>query len=75
MVSGNAQIDHVAHVKNNFLAGKTGLAAFSPGCGGGGNEMSWARTGLFRRIDACDLRSRASPPPDGPPNKRAWTGS
>ncbi len=55
MVSGNAQIDHVAHVKNNFLAGKTGLAAFSPGCGGGGNEMSWARTGLFRRIDACDL--------------------
>ncbi|MBN2346557.1 MAG: class I SAM-dependent methyltransferase [Candidatus Aminicenantes bacterium] len=58
MVSGDPEIDHVEYVRRRFLAGMSGLVAFSPGCGSGGNELRWARTGLFRRIDACDLSPR-----------------
>lgn len=54
-VSGDEAVDHVEHIKRRFLRGKAGLLAFSPGCGCGGNEIRWAETGLFRRIDACDL--------------------
>ncbi len=55
LVSGDEAEDHVAFVARRFLAGRKGLKAFSPGCGGGGNEMRWAETGIFERIDACDL--------------------
>jgi SAM-dependent methyltransferase len=55
LVSGDEAVDHVAYVAGRFLAGRKGLKAFSPGCGGGGNELRWAETGLFERIDACDL--------------------
>ncbi|MCU0235866.1 MAG: class I SAM-dependent methyltransferase [Acidobacteria bacterium] len=54
-ISGDGGIDHVEYIRRRFLQEKAGLTAFSPGCGCGGNEMRWARTGLFRRIDACDL--------------------
>ena len=55
MVSGSAEIDHVEYISQRYLKGKKNLTAFSPGCGGGGNEIRWAETGLFERIDACDL--------------------
>jgi SAM-dependent methyltransferase len=55
LVSGDEAVDHVAFVAGRFLAGRKGLKAFSPGCGGGGNEIRWAETGIFERIDACDL--------------------
>jgi len=55
MVSGDAEINHVEYICRHFLAGKKCLNAFSPGCGCGGNEMRWAETGHFARIDACDL--------------------
>lgn len=55
LVSGDAQVDHVAYICRKFLPGKKDMNAFSPGCGAGSNEMRWAETGLFRRIDACDL--------------------
>jgi SAM-dependent methyltransferase len=55
LVSGDEVVDHVTFVARRFLAGRKGLKAFSPGCGGGGNEIRWAETGIFARIDACDL--------------------
>jgi SAM-dependent methyltransferase len=55
MVSGDEEIDHVEYICRRFLAGKKCLKAFSPGCGVGGNELRWAETGHFDRIDACDL--------------------
>lgn len=55
MVSGDARIDHVEYISQRYLSGRNGLVAFSPGCGSGGNEMRWAATGLFARIDAIDL--------------------
>lgn len=55
IVSGDENIDHVAHIHDKFLAGRRELTAFSPCCGGGGSELRWASTGLFARIDACDL--------------------
>jgi SAM-dependent methyltransferase len=55
LVSGAAEIDHVEYISRRYLNGKKCLTAFSPGCGGGGNEIRWAETGHFQRIDACDL--------------------
>ncbi len=55
LVSGDETIDHVDYFCRKYLGRGKNLAAFSPGCGGGGNEMRWAATGFFRRIDACDL--------------------
>jgi SAM-dependent methyltransferase len=55
MVSGDEAVDHVATIAGRYLQGRKGLIAFSPGCGGGGNEIRWAGTGIFERIDACDL--------------------
>jgi SAM-dependent methyltransferase len=55
LVSGDEAVDHVATIIGRYLRGRKGLTAFSPGCGGGGNEIRWAETGIFRRIDACDL--------------------
>jgi SAM-dependent methyltransferase len=57
MVSGDTAIDHVDYIAGRYLSGRKALKAFSPGCGGGGNEIRWAETGLFERIDACDLSS------------------
>ena len=55
LVSGDAGIDHVNYIVRRYLSGRRALRAFSPGCGSGGNEMRWAETGLFERIDARDL--------------------
>jgi 2-polyprenyl-3-methyl-5-hydroxy-6-metoxy-1,4-benzoquinol methylase len=55
LVSGAADIDHVAYICRKYLGGKSNLTALSPGCGSGSNEMHWAETGLFKHIDACDL--------------------
>jgi SAM-dependent methyltransferase len=55
LVSGAADIDHVAYICRKYLGKKNNLAALSPGCGSGGNEMRWAETGLFKNIDACDI--------------------
>jgi SAM-dependent methyltransferase len=55
MVSGDEAVDHVTTIAGRYLQGRKGLIAFSPGCGGGGNEIRWAGTGIFERIDACDL--------------------
>jgi SAM-dependent methyltransferase len=55
MVSGDEDVDHVGYIRRKYLNDKKDLSAFSPGCGGGGNEVRWGETGVFRSIDACDL--------------------
>lgn len=55
LVSGDEKVDHVEYICRKYLLGEKNLAAFSPGCGTGGNELRWAGTGIFSRIDACDL--------------------
>lgn len=55
LVSGDEKVDHVEYITLRFLDGETALRAFSPCCGTGTNEMRWAATGRFSRIDACDL--------------------
>jgi SAM-dependent methyltransferase len=54
LISGDTTIDHVEYICRRYLSGRKNLTAFSPGCGNGGNEMRWAATGLFQRIDAID---------------------
>jgi SAM-dependent methyltransferase len=58
LISGNENTDYPDYVASKFFAGKKGLAAFSPCCGSGGNELRWAATGVFDRIDACDLSEK-----------------
>jgi len=55
LVSGDPHIDHRQYILARHLEGKSGLIALSPGCGTGANELGWAETGVFARIDACDL--------------------
>jgi SAM-dependent methyltransferase len=55
LVSGDENVDHVKYIHLKYLHDKKELDAFSPGCGNGGNEIRWAETRAFRRIDACDL--------------------
>lgn len=57
MVSGDTAVDHVEYIVRRYLSNRKALKAFSPGCGNGGNEIRWAETGIFERIDACDLSS------------------
>lgn len=55
LVTGNPDQDHVGYISRKHLKKRYRLIALSPGCGGGDNELNWARTGRFRRIDAFDL--------------------
>jgi SAM-dependent methyltransferase len=55
LVSGTVDTDHVAYICGKYLSNKNDLIALSPGCGGGGNELRWAETGRFAKIDAFDL--------------------
>lgn len=57
MVTGNEDRTPRAFIAETFLAGEA-KQALSLGCGTGRNEMAWAETGVFGRIDAVDL----SPP-------------
>jgi len=55
MISGNASIAHPQFVVQKYLRDARGLRALSLGCGTGGKETQWARTGKFSHIDAFDL--------------------
>lgn len=55
MITGKSTKSHQEYVAGKFAGRKTLLDALSPGCGTGGKEILWARTGKFRRIDAYDL--------------------
>jgi SAM-dependent methyltransferase len=55
MISGDAAITHLEYVAQKFLRDVRGLRGLSLGCGTGGKETQWARTGKFGHIDAFDL--------------------
>jgi ubiquinone/menaquinone biosynthesis C-methylase UbiE len=53
--SGDPSVTFPAHVARTHLAGRTGLRALSLGCGTGGNEVNWARLGVFQQIVGVDI--------------------
>ena len=55
MITGDANVDRFDYVARWHLREGGGLQGLSIGCGTGGNEVRWGRTGRFRRIDAFDL--------------------
>jgi len=55
LVSGNPGINHRTYIMQTYLNRHKNLSALSLGCGAGQNEIAWAETGIFKRIDAFDL--------------------
>ncbi|MDH6123746.1 class I SAM-dependent methyltransferase [Kitasatospora sp. GP82] len=53
--SGDPETGFPQHVADKWLAGRTGLRALSLGCGTGGNEVIWARLGVFEHITGVDI--------------------
>jgi 2-polyprenyl-3-methyl-5-hydroxy-6-metoxy-1,4-benzoquinol methylase len=53
--SGDPAISFPQHVADTWLAGKSGLRALSLGCGTGGNEIIWAKLGVFSEIIGIDI--------------------
>jgi 2-polyprenyl-3-methyl-5-hydroxy-6-metoxy-1,4-benzoquinol methylase len=53
--SGDPDVTFPMHVARTHLAGRTGLRALSLGCGTGGNEVNWARLGVFESIEGVDI--------------------
>ncbi|AUG76349.1 SAM-dependent methyltransferase [Kitasatospora sp. MMS16-BH015] len=53
--SGDPAVGFPQHVADKWLAGRGRLRALSLGCGTGGNEVIWARTGAFERITGIDI--------------------
>ncbi len=54
MISGDANVDYVAHFLARHLAGRRSMNALSLGSGTGAREIALARTGSFARIDGID---------------------
>lgn len=55
MVSGSAAVNHRSYIIQTYLQKRKNLTALSLGCGAGQNEIAWAETGIFKRIDAFDI--------------------
>jgi 2-polyprenyl-3-methyl-5-hydroxy-6-metoxy-1,4-benzoquinol methylase len=53
--SGDPDVTFPMHVARTHLAGRGSLRALSLGCGTGGNEVNWARLGVFDRIVGVDI--------------------
>jgi 2-polyprenyl-3-methyl-5-hydroxy-6-metoxy-1,4-benzoquinol methylase len=53
--SGDPAVTFPEYVARTHLDGRRGLRALSLGCGTGGNEVNWARLGVFERIDGIDI--------------------
>ncbi|MGE7432955.1 class I SAM-dependent methyltransferase [Kitasatospora sp. NPDC001175] len=53
--SGDPEIGFPEYVADRWLAGRSGLRALSLGCGTGGNEVIWARLGVFEHITGIDI--------------------
>jgi 2-polyprenyl-3-methyl-5-hydroxy-6-metoxy-1,4-benzoquinol methylase len=53
--SGDPDVTFPMHVARTHLAGRADLRALSLGCGTGGNEINWARLGVFREIVGIDI--------------------
>jgi 2-polyprenyl-3-methyl-5-hydroxy-6-metoxy-1,4-benzoquinol methylase len=53
--SGDPAVTFPMHVARTHLAERSGLRALSLGCGTGGNEINWARLGVFDQIVGVDI--------------------
>jgi len=53
--SGDPDVTFPMHVARTHLAGRSGLRALSLGCGTGGNEINWAKLGVFDQIVGVDI--------------------
>ena len=53
--SGDPEISFPQHVANTWLARRGGLKALSLGSGTGGNEVAWAKLGVFGHITGVDI--------------------
>jgi 2-polyprenyl-3-methyl-5-hydroxy-6-metoxy-1,4-benzoquinol methylase len=53
--SGDPDVTFPMHVARKHLAHRSGLRALSLGCGTGGNEINWARLGVFDEIVGIDI--------------------
>ncbi len=58
LITGREDLDPAAYVAQRHFAGRKALTALSVGCGTGRNELRWAATGAFARIDGYDLSAR-----------------
>ena len=54
-ITGSAEKDFNTYVAERYLRESGGLRAVSLGCGTGGREIQWAKTGRFSRIDGYDV--------------------
>lgn len=55
LVSGDTNVDYCEYISQKYLSVRTPLVALSLGCGSGDRELTWAKLGIFQRIDAYDL--------------------
>lgn len=55
MITGDANLPINDYFAQKYLSDKKPLTGLSLGCGSGANELLWAKTGMFSRIDAYDL--------------------
>lgn len=55
LISGESTISHYEYVTQRYFLKRKSLYALSLGCGNGHRELNWAKTGVFKRIDAYDL--------------------
>jgi 2-polyprenyl-3-methyl-5-hydroxy-6-metoxy-1,4-benzoquinol methylase len=53
--SGDPAVSFPEHVAKTWLADRSGLRALSLGCGTGGNEVIWARLGVFEEVTGIDI--------------------
>lgn len=54
-ISGHENIDHFTYTAQKHFRDDKKRTALSIGCGAGGKEICWAKTGSFVRIDAFDI--------------------
>lgn len=55
LMTGDADTSFPEYVAAEHLAPRTGLRGLSLGCGTGGNELIWARTGAFGLLEGVDV--------------------
>lgn len=55
LMTGDAAVPFPQYVADKYLLSKWPLRGLSLGCGVGGNEVVWARTGAFRRLRGVDV--------------------
>lgn len=58
LMTGDAGTSFPSHVAARHFTPRVGLRGLSLGCGTGGNELLWARTGAFGRLDGVDVSQR-----------------